>query len=199
VPIGEWVFRQAFKEAATWPDHLKVAVNLSPVQFRSENLVQAIEQALSSASLPAAQVELEITETALFENNEAVLAILHRLRGLGLRIALDDFGTGYSSLSYLRSFPFDKLKIDQSFVREMASRADCRIIVNSIADLARRLQIVTTAEGVETPEQLEQVRAAGCMEAQGYLFDPPMSSSDIRKWFSPSYSQHCRDSLMSMV
>ena len=189
VPIGEWVFRQAFMEAATWPDHLKIAVNLSPRQFRSENLIRAIEQALTLAKLSAVRVELEITETALFENNEAVLAILHRLRGLGLRTALDDFGTGYSSLSYLRSFPFDKLKIDQSFVREMASRSDCRIIVNSVADLARRLDIVTTAEGIETPEQLEQVRAAGCAEAQGYLFNSPLPSNEIRKWFNPGFTK----------
>src|SRR6195952_1565831 len=189
VPIGEWVFRQAFKEAATWPHHLKVAVNLSPRQFRSENLIRAIEQALIIANIPAARVELEITETALFENHEAVLAILHRLRGLGLRTALDDFGTGYSSLSYLRSFPFDKLKIDQSFVREMASRSDCRIMVNSVADLARRLDIVTTAEGIETPEQLEQVRAAGCAEAQGYLFDSPLPSNEIRKWFNQGFAK----------
>ena len=189
VPIGEWVFHEAFREAATWPDHLKVAVNLSPMQFRSENLVPAIEQALTLAGLLANRVEFEITETALLENNDAVLAILHRLRELGLRTALDDFGTGYSSLSYLRSFPFDKLKIDQSFVREMAFRSDCRIIVNSVADLARRLGIVTTAEGVETPEQLEQVRAAGCAEAQGYLFDAALPANEIRNWFSPGFAK----------
>ncbi|MBN8901701.1 MAG: EAL domain-containing protein, partial [Rhodospirillales bacterium] len=117
------------------------------------------------------------------QDNEAVLATLHRLRALGLRTALDDFGTGYSSLSYLRSFPFDKLKIDQSFVREMATRPDCLVIVNSVADLARQLGIVTTAEGVETAEQLAQIRAAGCAEAQGYYFDGPQPVDAIQRWF----------------
>ncbi|MBN8927457.1 MAG: EAL domain-containing protein [Rhodospirillales bacterium] len=183
VPIGEWVLRQACKDAVRWPDGVKVAVNLSPVQFRSERLLQVVEEALRDSGLPAERLELEITETALLQDNEAVLATLHRLRALGLRTALDDFGTGYSSLSYLRSFPFDKLKIDQSFVREMATRPDCLVIVNSVADLARQLGIVTTAEGVETAEQLAQIRAAGCAEAQGYYFDGPQPVDAIQRWF----------------
>jgi diguanylate cyclase (GGDEF)-like protein len=177
VPIGEWVLQQACRDAVTWPDELKVAVNLSPVQFRSDILVHSVEQALAQTGLAADRLELEITETALLQDNEAVLATLHRLRNLGLRTVLDDFGTGYSSLSYLRSFPFDKLKIDQTFVREMATRPDCQAIVISIASLALQLGITTTAEGVETREQLDQVRNAGCAEAQGYYFDDPRPAS----------------------
>jgi diguanylate cyclase (GGDEF)-like protein len=185
VTIGEWVLREACREAASWPDHITVSVNLSPVQFRGDNLVATVEKALRHAGLAPERLELEITETVLLQDNATVLATLHRLRALGLHTALDDFGTGYSSLSYLRSFPFDKLKIDQSFVQEMETRPDCRIIVNSIADLARRLGIVTTAEGVETAEQLALVRAAGCTLVQGYHFDVPCPASIIRRWFVP--------------
>jgi diguanylate cyclase (GGDEF)-like protein len=184
VPIGEWVLQQACLDAATWPDDLKVAVNLSPVQFRNAHLVETVEQALAQAGLASDRLELEITETALLQDNEAVLATLHRLRNLGLRTVLDDFGTGYSSLSYLRSFPFDKLKIDQSFVREMATRPDCKAIVNSVASLAFQLGITTTAEGVETAEQLDQVRSAGCAEAQGYYFDGPRPAALLQFWSS---------------
>jgi diguanylate cyclase (GGDEF)-like protein len=185
VAIGEWTLREACREAASWPDYIKVSVNLSPVQFCSDNLVAIVEQALRYGGLPPERLELEITETVLLQDNATVLAILHRLRALGLHTALDDFGTGYSSLSYLRSFPFDKLKIDQSFVREMLTRPDCRIIVNSIADLARRLGIVTTAEGVETAEQLALVREAGCCLVQGYFFDVARPASAIRRWLTP--------------
>ena len=186
IPIGEWVLEQACCDAATWPDELKVAINLSPTQFRSENLVAAAECALRRSGLAADRVELEITETALLQDNDTVMATLHRLRGLGFRTVLDDFGTGYSSLSYLRSFPFDKLKIDQSFVREMESRPDCLAIVNSVADLALQLGITTTAEGVETLEQLHQVRLAGCAEAQGYYFDWPQPVGSLERWFDRS-------------
>ena len=183
VPIGEWVLRQACQDAVTWPDELKVAVNLSPVQFRNNQLVETVQQALAQTGLAPSRLELEITETALLQDNETVLTTLHRLRNLGLRIVLDDFGTGYSSLSYLRSFPFDKLKIDQSFVRDMATRPDCVAIVNSVASLALQLGITTTAEGVETPEQLDQVRRAGCTEAQGYYFDYPRPAAVLKYWY----------------
>jgi len=183
VPIGEWVLREACAHAMTWPAAMVVAVNLSPVQFGSDNLLAAVELALAESGLAPNRLELEITETALLRDNETVLATLHQLRGLGARTALDDFGTGYSSFGYLRSFPFDKLKIDQSFVREMDARPDCRAIVNSVAALALELGIVTTAEGVETREQLNQIRAAGCTEAQGYLFDVPRPAAGIRHWF----------------
>ena len=179
VPIGEWVLQQATQDAAGWPDGLKVAVNLSPVQFRDDRLVQTVEQALQRSGLVPDRLELEITESVLLQDNDSVLATLLRLRALGLRTVLDDFGTGYSSLSYLRNFPFDKLKIDQSFVREMETRPDCRAIVNSVADLAMQLGITTTAEGVETAEQLEQVRLAGCSEVQGFFFDAPRPAKDL--------------------
>jgi len=182
-PIGEWVTAQACRDAVTWPEHVKVAVNLSPVQFRNSGLVESVRRALESSGLPAHRLELEITESALLQDSEAVLATLHELRVLGLRTALDDFGTGYSSLSYLRSFPFDKLKIDQSFVREMAYRPDCLAIVTSVLGLARELGMATTAEGVETDEQLAQLRRVGCTEVQGFLFDRPRSAADIRHWF----------------
>jgi diguanylate cyclase (GGDEF)-like protein len=181
--IGAWVMKQACTDAMAWPEAVKVAVNLSPVQFRHNTLVQSVTAALRSSGLAANRLELEITESALLQDDEAVLSTLHQLRGLGVRTSLDDFGTGYSSLSYLRAFPFDKLKIDQSFVREMATRPDCLVIVNSVADLARQLGIITTAEGVETAEQLAQVRAAGCAEAQGYYFDGPQPAQIIHRWF----------------
>ena len=184
VPIGEWAIEQACREAATWPDSLKIAVNLSPVQFRSEYLEASIDRAISQSGLDPRRLELEITETTLLKDTDKVTAVLHRLRNRGLRTVLDDFGTGYSSLSYLRSFPFDKLKIDQSFVREMAHRPDCLAIVNSVAALASKLGITTTAEGVETAEHIDQVRHAGCAEAQGYFYDRPRPGSAIRHWFA---------------
>ncbi len=183
VQIGEWVTAQACMDAVTWPDDVKVAVNLSPVQFHSRGLVQAVRQALEGSGLSAHKLELEITESALLQNSETVLATLHELRALGLRTALDDFGTGYSSLSYLRSFPFDKLKIDQTFIREMIGNADCMAIVISVLGLARDLGMTTTAEGVETEEQLELLRRAGCNEVQGFLFDRPRPAADILRWF----------------
>lgn len=183
VPIGEWVLHRACRDAASWPERIRLAVNLSPVQFRVDGLVEIVEHALADSGLAADRLELEITETALLQDNQIVLAQLHRLRAMGVRIALDDFGTGYSSLSYLRSFPFDKIKIDQSFVREMGNRLDCRAIVNSIAALAVELGITTTAEGVETKEQLDYVRKAGCREVQGYYFDRPLPVTDVHRWF----------------
>ena len=185
VPVGEWALAQACADAATWPDEVRVAVNLSPVQFHSPGLVAAVRRALGASGLPAHRLELEITESALLQNSKAVLATLHELRALGLRTALDDFGTGYSSLSYLRSFPFDKLKIDQSFVREVTHRPDCRAIVRSVLGLSRELGMTTTAEGVETEDQLDQLSRDGCTEVQGFLFDRPRPAADIRHWFTP--------------
>jgi diguanylate cyclase (GGDEF)-like protein/PAS domain S-box-containing protein len=182
-PIGEWVLRRACGDAASWPEHVKVAVNLSPMQFRTEDLVPAVERALARSGLPAHRLEVEITESALLQNNEKVLSTLHQLHAIGVRIALDDFGTGYSSLSYLRSFPFDKIKIDQSFVREIGSRPDCLAIVTSVASLARKLGMSTTAEGVETAEQLAELQAAGCDEVQGFYFDRPKPLAATLAWF----------------
>jgi diguanylate cyclase (GGDEF)-like protein len=179
VQIGEWVLRQACAEAATWPDDIKVAVNLSPVQFRSRTLVQVVLSALAYSRLSPDRLELEITESVLLGDNEANLATLHQLRELGARISMDDFGTGYSSLRYLRSFPFDKIKIDQSFVRDMVERPDCVAIVRAVAGLGLSLGIATTAEGVETQAQLQRVRAEGCTEVQGYLFSRPIPASGI--------------------
>jgi diguanylate cyclase (GGDEF)-like protein len=174
--LGEWALQRACADAAKWPGRVRVAVNLSPVQFRGSSLYQTVESALATSGLPAHRLELEITESVLLQNNTMNLNVLHRLRALGLSIALDDFGTGYSSLSYLRSFPFDKIKIDQTFVRDLENCDDSIAIIHSIADLGRSLKMVTTAEGVETPEQLNIVREAGCTEAQGYYFSRPVDS-----------------------
>jgi diguanylate cyclase (GGDEF)-like protein/PAS domain S-box-containing protein len=186
VPIGEWVLRRACEDAATWPANIKVAVNLSPVQFRSRGLVQAVLSALAHSGLPASRLELEITESVLLGETEANLATLHSLRALGASISMDDFGTGYSSLSYLRSFPFDKIKIDRSFVNEMMERADCVAIIRAVAGLGMSLGIATTAEGVETSAQLDRLRAEGCTEIQGYLVSPPRPASEVWQLLSAS-------------
>ena len=173
VPLGEWVLRKACFDAAAWPDHLKVAVNLSSVQFRKSDLKAVVDNALADSGLPPRRLELEVTETVLLQHNEANTSILHQFRAKGISIALDDFGTGYSSLSYLQSFPFDKIKIDRSFVANLTSRADCAAIISAVTGLARSLDIQTTAEGVETKEQALLLRAAGCGQMQGYLFGRP--------------------------
>ncbi len=179
VPIGEWVLRQACAKAAAWPDDLKVAVNLSPVQFKKGNLPQVVFATLASAGLPAARLELEITESIFLANSETNLATLRRLRALGVGISMDDFGTGYSGLSYLRAFPFDKIKIDRSFISELGERADCMAIIKAITNLGSNLGIPTLAEGAETEKQLAWLREAGCTEMQGYLFSRPVPASEI--------------------
>lgn len=178
-PIGEWVIRQACAEAKRWPADTRVAVNVSPVQFRNKTLVLAVVSALAASGLRPDLLELEITETVLMNNNEATLAALHQLRAAGVRISMDDFGTGYSSLSYLRSFPFDKIKIDQSFVRDLAERPDSIAIIRAVAGLGQSFGMTTTAEGVETQEQLDQMRAEGCSEVQGYFYSRPVPASEI--------------------
>jgi diguanylate cyclase (GGDEF)-like protein len=177
--IGEWVIRQACAEARRWPPDTRVAVNVSPVQFRNKTLVLAVVSALAASGLRPDLLELEITETVLMNNNEATLAALHQLRALGVRISMDDFGTGYSSLSYLRSFPFDKIKIDQSFVRDLSERPDSIAIIRAVAGLGQSFGMTTTAEGVETQEQLDQMRAEGCSEVQGYFYSRPVPASEI--------------------
>ena len=184
--VGAWVVNQACADAMLMPPDIKVAVNLSALQFDSGEIFNIVTAALEASKLPPARLELEITETALLNNNEKTLAQLHRLHSLEVRIALDDFGTGYSSLSYLRSFPFDKMKIDKSFVREMETRADCAAIVSSVVSLANKLNIITTAEGIETLEQLRLVRETGCTEAQGYLFGVPRSLEESLDFFRES-------------
>jgi diguanylate cyclase (GGDEF)-like protein len=180
-PLGAWVLERACKEAASWPDHIKVAVNLSPKQFNGGNLVQDVANALKAAGLLPGRLELEITESVLLQDSASVLKTLHELRSLGVRVALDDFGTGYSSLSYLRSFPFDKIKIDQCFVRDLALETNSMHIIQAVVTLGRNLGMTTTAEGIETQDQRSRLHAAGCSEGQGYLFERPLRASDLRK------------------
>ena len=180
VAIGEWVLRQAWNDAATWPNNTKVAVNLSPIQMLSPNLVPMVIGALAAAGLPASRLELEITESVLMQNTEATVAALHQLRSLGVKISMDDFGTGFSSLSYLRRFPFDKLKIDRCFISDLSKHDQSGLaIVRSVAALAKNLGMITTAEGVETAEQVELVRMIGCTEVQGFYFGRPQPLKDI--------------------
>jgi diguanylate cyclase (GGDEF)-like protein len=179
VPIGEWVIRQACAAAANWPGELKVAVNLSAVQFKSHNLVAATVAALRESGLLADRLEFEITETVMLHDTDATLTTLHQFQALGIHIAMDDFGTGYSSLSYLRRFPFDRIKIDQSFVRELGERPDSMAIVRAVATLGRDLGMAITAEGVETRQQLDALEGAGCTEIQGYLFSRPVPGSRV--------------------
>ncbi len=181
VPIGEWVIRQACMDAATWPKPLKVAVNLSPVQFKNQMLTHTVVSALDRSELAPSRLELEITESVLLAANESTMRTLHYLRGLGVKIAMDDFGTGYSSLSYLRSFPFDKIKIDRSFVQEIAETSDSVAIIHAVAALGASLGMTTTAEGVETAEQLEKIREHGCAEVQGYYFSRPIPNTEIAR------------------
>jgi EAL domain-containing protein (putative c-di-GMP-specific phosphodiesterase class I) len=177
--MGEWILRQACRDAATWPEHVKIAVNLSPVQFRSGNLLNCVTEALVTSGLSPHRLELEVTESVLLDATAESLAVLHQLKATGVAIVLDDFGTGYASLSYLRIFPFDKIKIDKSFVAEFSSRADCAAIVCAVTGLGRSLQLDTTGEGVETAEQFELLRAAGCSQVQGFLFDRPMPAAEL--------------------
>jgi diguanylate cyclase (GGDEF)-like protein len=184
-PLGEWVLRTACNEAATWPDHVTVAVNVSPVQFKRETLVLTVISALAASGLPARRLAIEITEAVLMRDNEATLATLHQLRDLGVRIVMDDFGTGYSSLSYLRSFPFDKIKIDRSFINDLSKKGEAGVIVQAMTSLASNLNMTTTAEGAETEAQLDQIRALGCTEMQGFLFSRPARAEDIARLFTP--------------
>ncbi|RXH00839.1 EAL domain-containing protein [Bradyrhizobium vignae] len=182
VPLGEWVLRTACAEAATWPTSVRIAVNLSPAQFRSKELVPVIVGALASSGLAPHRLELEVTETVIMHDSEAVFAVLAQLRELGVQIALDDFGTGYSSLSFLQRFPFDKVKIDRSFVDELSGvRAEARHLARAVVRFAVSLGKTTTAEGVETKEQLDILREEGCIETQGYYFSRPMPASDIAR------------------
>ena len=179
VPIGEWVIRQACEEAAKWPSDVTVAVNLSPAQFKGLSLSQTVVSALARSGLAPARLELEITESVLLANTNSTYATLHGLRELGVRIAMDDFGTGYSSLNYLRSFPFDKIKIDRSFIRDLSSSANSIAIIRAVTGLGSNLGMTTTGEGVETQDELECLRQEGCTEAQGYYFSKPRPASEL--------------------
>ncbi len=178
--LGKWVLQRACEDALNWPEDVRVSVNLSPVQFRQTDLVDMVKSVLEFTEFDARRLELEITESVLLRDNAANIEVLNRLRSLGLTIALDDFGTGYSSLNYLQRFPFDKLKIDRSFVRDLENRPDSFAIVQSIATLGRNLKMLTTAEGVETQTQLDMVIKAGCSESQGYYFSPPVPEAEFR-------------------
>jgi len=183
--LGEWVLRTACAEAASWPDHIRIAVNVSPVQLKCQTLALKIIGALAASGLPASRLELEITEAVLIRDDEAALAILHQLRAIGVRIALDDFGTGYSSLSYLKRFPFDKIKIDRCFISDIAEIDGSSAIVQAVVNIAAAGNMTTTAEGVETPEQQELLRTLGCTEMQGYLFSAAKPGPEVRKLFGP--------------
>jgi diguanylate cyclase (GGDEF)-like protein len=185
IPIGEWVIRTACRQTAAggWPEHVKVAVNLSPSQLKSRNLVQVVMEAVATSGVAANRLQLEITESVLMQNTFATLAKLHELRKIGVQIAMDDFGTGYSSLSYLRSFPFDKIKIDRSFIQDISKGSGPLAIVHAVAGLAKCLNMVSTAEGVETQQQLEALQAVGCTEMQGYLFSQAKPAEDIMRLF----------------
>ena len=178
-PLGEWVLRKACNDAVNWSPHIRVAVNLSPAQFRGGGLVEIVSRTLTESGLPPERLELEITESILVQGSDENLEMLHQLQSLGVSIVLDDFGTGYSSLSYLRMFPFDSIKIDRSFVRELSTNADCAAIVSAVAGLGRGLHIDTVADGVETEDQLTLVRASGCTRAQGFLFGKPCPASEL--------------------
>ena len=183
IPLGEWVLQGACQETANWPTNIKVAVNLSPVQLNSRNFTEVVVNALASSGMSANRLQLEITETVLLQNTFNTLATLQKLRALGVQIALDDFGTGYSSLSYLRSFPFDKIKIDRSFIQDLMSGTEPLAIVHAIAGLAKSLNMISTAEGVETKQQLEALQALGCVEMQGYLFSQARPPAEIVRMF----------------
>jgi diguanylate cyclase (GGDEF)-like protein len=181
IPLGAWILRQVCADALSWPRNIRVAINLSPVQFRSPDLVQVVFGALAATQLEPGRLELEITETALLQDNEAVLEKLHQLKSYGVQISMDDFGTGYSSLSYLRSFPFDKIKIDQSFVRGLGNGEGSLAIVRAVIGLGKNLGMTTTAEGVETADQLRVLSEEGCDEIQGFLFSPAVPLTDTHR------------------
>jgi diguanylate cyclase (GGDEF)-like protein len=181
--LGEWVLTSACAEATRWPDDIRLAVNVSPVQFRSGTLALKVVASLAASGLAANRLELEITEAVLIRDDEAALAILHQLRAIGVRIALDDFGTGYSSLSYLQRFPFDKIKIDRCFVNDIAEPGGSSSIVQAVVNIAAARHMTTTAEGVETKAQRDLLRTLGCCEMQGYLFSPARSADDIKQLF----------------
>ena len=180
VPLGEWVLRKACGDAADWPPYTRLAVNVSPAQC-TPALTQTVLNALAASRLPPDRLELEITETALLHDNNVTLSVLHQLRKLGVRIAMDDFGTGYSSLSYLRSFPFDKIKIDKSFVKDVLVHPESLVIVRAVAGLGKSFGVPTTAEGVETREQFEQIREAGCTQCQGYYFGRAIPNAEVMR------------------
>jgi EAL domain-containing protein (putative c-di-GMP-specific phosphodiesterase class I) len=182
-PIGEWVLREAVKTARLWPEDTVVAVNLSPVQFKNQRLLATVVAALAESGLPPQRLELEVTESLFIDGSDHAYEMLRNLRSLGFRTSLDDFGTGYSSLSYLQRFPFDKIKIDKSFIDDVAVREESLAIIRAIVALADALGMSTTAEGVETLDQVAKLREAGCTQIQGYVFSRPRPSAEIAALF----------------
>ncbi len=182
VEMGAWALKQACQEAATWPEHIKVTVNLSSVQFEHGDLYKDVKDALSFSGLSPDRLELEITESVLLRDDAKTHKLLHKLRSLGVKFALDDFGTAYASLSYLRSFPFDKIKIDRTFIADLDNpkRKDCIAIIHAVAGLAKQMQMSTVAEGVETLDQLKTVTLAGCEEVQGFYFSKPVPAGEVK-------------------
>lgn len=197
--IGDWVLDTACREATTWSDNIKVAVNLSAVQFRLPDLVARVEAALAATGLSPGRLELEVTETAMIGEMEAAICVLQQLRVLGITVALDDFGTGYSSLSFLRTLPFDRIKIDRSFVQDLGKKPEATIIVHAIAGMCASLGASVTAEGVETNEQMEALRAVGCSEVQGYLIGRPCSAPDLREWMAAFAASHRREVALAQL
>jgi diguanylate cyclase (GGDEF)-like protein len=183
VPIGAWAMREACRQATHWPDQVRVGVNVSSIQFHRPGLNEVILQSLAASGLAPHRLEIEITESVFLEGGETTLNLLHSLRTLGVRIALDDFGTGYSSLSYLQSFPFDKLKIDQSFIRNLLTRPGAAAVVRAITELAGALGMETTAEGVEESAQLNELKLQGCSSVQGFLFSRPLTATAVQQLF----------------
>jgi EAL domain-containing protein (putative c-di-GMP-specific phosphodiesterase class I) len=179
IPLGEWALQEACRQAVKWPSHLRIAVNLSPVQILAPNLPETVQRALSESGLAADRLEIEITERIIMEDTERTLSNLRKLKEIGVRIAMDDFGTGYSSLSYLRSFPFDKIKVDRTFVSDLAEGTEQVVIVQAVVSIARALGLTTTAEGVEVGFQREYLAALGYDEAQGYLFSPAVPIDQV--------------------
>ena len=181
IQLGNWVLNAACAEAAKWPEGVRVAVNVSPVQFKSQTLALNVATALAASGLAASRLELEITEAVLIRDDETALETLHQLRKIGVRIALDDFGTGYSSLSYLQRFPFDKIKIDRSFIKGLAGEGASSSIIQAVVNIAAASDMTTTAEGVETEQQRNQLFTLGCTEMQGFLFSPAITAAEIRR------------------
>jgi diguanylate cyclase (GGDEF)-like protein/PAS domain S-box-containing protein len=182
--ISAWILREACRDAAQWPEPLQLAVNLSPVQFHQDDLVELVGSTLTETGLDPNRLELEITEGILIDDYERAVTVLTDLKSLGVRIVLDDFGTGYSSLAYLQSFPFDKIKIDRSFIKGLGDGEESAAIVRAVSGLAQSLHMTTTAEGVETELQMEHVRSLGCTEMQGFLFSPPVCAHDVTRMFN---------------
>jgi EAL domain-containing protein (putative c-di-GMP-specific phosphodiesterase class I) len=181
VRLGEWVLRRACTDAEKWRESVRVAVNVSPAQFRNHDLAQVVAQVLKETGLSPNRLEIEITESLLLRDAEANVAALQELKALGIRVAMDDFGTGYSSLGSLRSFPFDKIKIDRSFIGDLEHNADSAAIVRAVLGLGHSLGMVTCAEGIETEEQMRRLRAEGCDEAQGYYYSKALTIEEARK------------------